>query len=225
VKWWKPWCRESAPEKVGQTSCLPVRAASCRANVGAGMRREPSGRTPDPHFRSLPGNWSGGRSPAAPERGLPRAQRCAQAGGHGNLQRNRGHRAAAPEDGRIPAASSQTSEVLSKPTPNTAWGHAAYRVPGRKHCLQAGCPQPATGFENGSGSQTDFEGESARTKGWREEDGKATSEPCRRARFIGMRRHVGALGRRDMLCRSGAGRWLRKDEAWHLMRTGRWTGR
>ena len=37
---------------MGQTSCLPVQAASCRLNDGAGLPREPSGWKPDPHFQT-----------------------------------------------------------------------------------------------------------------------------------------------------------------------------
>jgi ATP-dependent helicase/nuclease subunit A len=43
---------EGWSENVGQTSCLPVRAASCRPNSGAGMPRESSGWKPDLHLQT-----------------------------------------------------------------------------------------------------------------------------------------------------------------------------
>ena len=43
---------ESATGNVGQTSCLPVQAASCRLKHGARMPREPSGWKPDPHSQT-----------------------------------------------------------------------------------------------------------------------------------------------------------------------------
>jgi hypothetical protein len=43
---------QSLFENVVQTSCLPVRAASCRPEHGAGMPPEPSGWKPDPHSQT-----------------------------------------------------------------------------------------------------------------------------------------------------------------------------